>query len=284
MNQTHRIVATLLMFAWMGTAMAQETATLVATFRYLGDPPATRRITPHLDRPCCGQVPLLDERLIVDPANHGIRNVVLYVYTGRRGTVLPKQDSQPEQQLLTIKHCRFQPHILLARKGDTLRVEDNDPVGHNANFQFFNNAPLGITRPVGAPWQRSLEESEPAPVSIRCNIHPWMNAWILVLDHRLAGISDENGKLEITGLPVGERIVFRTFHESARIQQVVVNGKNETWKSSKFERVLDPGVNDLGVVEIQASAFKIDPKLGSPRAEDGTEDDRKMGGRKMGRS
>ncbi|QEF97599.1 hypothetical protein Mal15_16400 [Stieleria maiorica] len=269
MNRSLRFLVTLVMLLLVESAMAEESATLVATFRYLGDPPTPRRITPHLDRQCCGQVPLADERLIVDPANHGIRNVVLYVYTGRRGTVLPEQDSPSEQQLLTIGHCRFRPHILLARKGDTLRVEDNDPVGHNPNFQFFNNAPLGVTRPVGAPWQRSLDKTEPAPVPIRCNIHPWMNAWILVLDHRLAGISDENGKLTITGLPVGERIVFRAFHESARIQQVVVNGKNETWSSSKFERVLQPGRNDLGVVGIRASAFTIDRALDTGTGERG---------------
>ncbi|PAY19455.1 hypothetical protein CKO51_11375 [Rhodopirellula sp. SM50] len=245
----------------VGSAAAQETATLTATFRYLERPPAVQPITPHLDRQFCGSVPIPDERLIINGDNHGLKNVVLYVYTGRRGTVLPDQKRRTETKLLQIKHCRFEPHILLAQKGDTLRVEDHDPVGHNANFQFFNNSALGITRPVGAPWQRSLDESEPAPIPIRCNIHPWMNAYLLVLDHRLAGTSDGDGKLKITGLPVGQTIVFRAFHESATLREVVVNGMAETWEGSRFERVLQAGVNDLGVIGIPASAFTIDRRL-----------------------
>ncbi|MCS7465228.1 methylamine utilization protein [Stieleria sp. ICT_E10.1] len=246
---------------FVGNATAQETATLIATFRYLGRPPAGQPITPLLDRQFCGSVPIPDERMIVHGDNHRLKNVVLYVYTGRRGTVLPEQKRRTETKLLQIKQCRFEPHILLAQKGDTLRVEDHDPVGHNANFQFFNNAPLGITRPVGASWQRSLDESEPAPVPVRCNIHPWMNAYLLVLDHRLAGISDGDGRLEITGLPVGQTIVFRAFHESARLKEVVVDGTAEMWQGGKFERVLQAGVNDLGVVGIPASAFTIDRTL-----------------------
>ncbi|QDV45156.1 hypothetical protein Enr13x_50300 [Stieleria neptunia] len=267
MNRIGRTLATFMTLLLVGNVTAEETATLKATFRFLGQPPAVQPIKPHLDRQFCGSVPIPDERLIVHGDNHGLKNVVLYVYTGRRGTVLPNPKRRSETKLLQIKHCRFKPHILLAQKGDTLRVEDHDPVGHNANFQFFNNAPLGITRPVGAPWQRSLDESEPAPIPVRCNIHPWMNAYLLVLDHRLAGISDGDGKLEITGLPVGQKIVFRAFHESAKLSEVVVNGMAETWDGSRFERVLEAGVNDLGLIEIPASAFTIDRRLDSKAGE-----------------
>ena len=261
MNRIIQRIATLVVLLQATAATAEETATLKATFRYLGRPSTVQPITPHLDRQFCGSVPIPDERLIVHDDHHGIKNVVVYVYTGRRGTVLPERARRPETHVLAIKHCRFDPHILLAQKGDTLRVEDQDPVGHNVNLQFFNNAPLGFTRPVGAAWQRSLDESEPAPVPIGCNIHPWMNAYLLVLDHRLAGISDGDGRLEITGLPVGQKIVFRAFHESARLKEVVVDATAETWEGSKFERVLQAGVNDLGVIGIPASAFTIDRRL-----------------------
>lgn len=236
---------------------ADDTATLMATFRYVGDPPIVESIVPDRDGAFCGHSEIPYERLIVNPRNRGIKNVVMAVYTGRRGTVLADTTSDPVTHTLRVENCRFLPHILIAKRGDTLRVEDNDGVGHNVNIQFFNHPPEGSVRPHGKPWQRLLSETEPAPCSIRCNIHPWMTAWILVLDHRLAGVSDGDGCVCISGLPVGKRIVFRVFHESATVSDVVVDGAATTWKSGKFERILEPGVNDLGVIQIDASVFNV---------------------------
>ena len=42
------------------------------------------------------------------------------------------------------------------------------------------------------------------PVKVACNIHPWMNAWLVVKDHPYMAVSDDNGKLEIKNLPAGE--------------------------------------------------------------------------------
>ena len=240
------------------SALAQETAILRATFQYDGDPPKLDPIEPRLDRKFCGNVAIPDERLVVNPDNRGIKNVLVYVFTGRRGTELPDLKHNAETRVLKTVHCRFEPHILIAQKGDQLRVQYEDPVGHNANISFFNNGALGFTLPPGAPLVRSLDEAEPAPVPVQCNIHPWMAAYLVVLDHPFAAVSGENGMLEILGLPVGQRVIFRAFHESARLREVERDGITETWKNSKFEHVLQSGVNDLGIIKIPASSFQLD--------------------------
>ena len=153
---------------------------------------------------------------------------------------------------------RFEPHIVIAQPGDTLKVTNPDSVGHNANLGFFNNKQQNFTIPAGQEKTVALEESEPAPIPVDCNIHPWMKSYVVVLDHPFAAVSDENGDLTIKGLPVGEELVFRVYHEAGGIKEVEINGKAEEWSRSRFKVDVKPGVNDLGTVVIPEDALSAD--------------------------
>ena len=69
-------------------------------------------------------------------------------------------------------------HIVIAQTGDTLKVTNPDAVGHNANLGFFNNKQQNFTIPAGQEKTVALEESEPAPIPVDCNIHPWMKSYV----------------------------------------------------------------------------------------------------------
>ena len=103
-----------------------------------------------------------------------------------------------------------------------------------------------------------LTESEPAPIPVDCNIHPWMKSFVVILDHPFAAVSDENGDLMIKGLPAGQELVFRANHEAGRINDVTINGKDEEWSRSRFELEIKPGLNDLGTVVIPADSLSAE--------------------------
>ena len=43
------------------------------------------------------------------------------------------------------------------------------------------------------------------PFYIKCDVHPWMKAWVMVADHPYFAVTDENGNFEINNvLPPGE--------------------------------------------------------------------------------
>ena len=247
-------VAVLLFSASPGLA---ETGTLKVRFVYGGDPPKPDKMEPHLDAQFCGKHELVDETLLVNPETKGIKNVVLYVYTGRGGSELPKSDPAPQTLTFTMQDCRFEPHVLIIQAGDTFVVKGADPVGHNANLNFFRNFPL-VSPPPGETYAYVLEEAEPAPIPIECNIHPWMRAYIVVLEHPFAAVSDEDGVVEIKGLPAGEELNFRVFHEAGRIDEVTVNGEQRSWERSRFGVEIKPGMNDLGTVVIRAASLKAE--------------------------
>ncbi len=239
----------------LASSAIAETGTLRITFKYKGTPPEAGTLTATSDQAFCGQKDIPDERLLVNKQNNGLQNVCVYVYTGRRGTELPEMKLESKTHVLANKDCRFEPHVLVAKKGDVIKVTNPDEVGHNANFQFFNNQAQNRLVPVGGEIDVELPEAEPGPIDVLCNIHNWMKAVVLVLDHPFAAVSDENGVIEIEGLPAGEEIVFRANHESGLLTEVIVNGEEEEWRRSIFEVEIKPGMNDLGVVEVPAAAF-----------------------------
>jgi plastocyanin len=198
---------------------------------------------------------LWNEKLVVHPENKGIKNVVVHVYAGRRGSNLPQTPPRSATVTLANLDCRFEPHIVVTQTGDTLKVTNPDEIGHNANFDFFNNKQVNFTIPAGQQKSVELVESELRPIPVECNIHPWMKGYVLVLDHPFAAVSDDSGDLEIPGLPVGEPLVFSVFHEAGAIQSVVIGGEPVEWNRSRFEVDIQPGVNDLGTVVIPDNAL-----------------------------
>src|SRR6056297_89252 len=227
-------------------------ADLQIRFVYDGPPPKPEPVVADRDREFCGAQGLIDESLLVHADNRGIRNVVLYVYTGRGGPKLPPLPKPPPSEvLLTAKGCRFEPHIVVARAGDTLVFDPADAVGHNLNISFLRNNAQGIFVPAGAQRRIPLARSEPAPLPLECNIHPWMRGYLVLLDHSFVGVSDEDGRLEIKGLPDNTTLWFRVFHESARLlAPIKQNGQPIDWPRNRLEVKLETGVQDLGTIMV----------------------------------
>ena len=240
-----------------GSVSAEETGDLKIRFVYGGDPPTAADIKVDKDVAFCGKHDLKDESLVVNPENKGIKNVVVSVYTGRGGTKLDEQEPKGATHELANLNCRFEPHVVICQVGDTLKVTNPDDVGHNANLKFFANDSQNFMIPAKQEKSVELKEPEPALIPVECNIHPWMKANILVTDHPFAAVSDDDGNLVIKGLPVGEEIVFRAYHDSGTFRdEIIINGKKDSWKSNKFEVEIKAGENDLGTVEMPPAAFE----------------------------
>jgi plastocyanin len=242
-----------------GTASAQDgTGTLKMRITYGGDPPVPAKIDVNKDVEFCGKFGLVEERLVVNPENKGIKDIVVYVYTGRGGTDLPEMDLENETLILANDQCRFAPHVVIAKAGDLLQITNPDEVGHNANISAFANQSINVTLAPGAKHDFPLENPERGPMKVECNIHPWMTGWVFVQDHPFIAKSNENGELEIKGLPTGD-VTFRIWAEAAdgAIKEVQINGKSEKLRLNRFELDIEEGENDLGTFEIPADAFDV---------------------------
>ena len=184
-------VFALMIFASKG--ISQDTGDLKITFKLKGDIPAPQPIKITQDQAFCGKYPLKDESLVVNKDNKGVANIFVWVYTGRGGTKLDEFPASDAKLTLANKDCRFEPHAMIAQVGDTVNVTNPDEVAHNANLQFFND-PQNFLIPAGQEKSFTVKSAEPTVAEVACNIHPWMKAKVLLLDHPFGGISNADGR------------------------------------------------------------------------------------------
>jgi plastocyanin len=248
-----------------GQAMGQEAAwsDLTISFVYGGEKVPARAPLDMSKDSVCAKSSKNDEGLIVNPSNKGIQNVALWV--DAKKSKITEKNIHPDLKkpsdgkiVLDNLECVFVPHIVIARPGQTIEVKNSDTTGHNANFNFLNNSAQNFVVPAGGSKDLKLEKDEPAPIPVQCNVHPWMEAKLIVVDHPYVGVSDADGKLTIKGLPAGTKLVFKVYHENSKksIDEVTFGGKKEAWAKGNFEYTLKPGANDLGTVVIGADKFK----------------------------
>jgi plastocyanin len=141
---------------------------------------------------------------------------------------------------LTSREKRFVPHVLAIPRGATVVFPNVDRIYHNVFSVTPGHAfDLGLYRK-GA--SRSLRFDKPGLVSVYCNIHPDMAAYLMVLDAAF-GVSGEDGRYRIGGLPAGRRTV-RLWNERGGEREEVVElaaGQRRTLDfqldASKYRRI-----------------------------------------------
>ncbi len=231
-------------------------ADVKATFVLKGKAPEPAKLQGN--DPVCGAFNMVSESLVVNKENNGIRYLALFpdAKSFDASKADPKVTAPIEKEpLLDNIECRFAPHLLVVKSGQTVTIKNSDKTGHNANFSFINNPPKNQQIPAGGQITMKVDAAEPAPIPVSCGSHSWMKSHVIVLDHPFVGTTNEKGELEIKGLPAG-KINMKIWHESGKFKEVNVGGKALPVKRGAFEIELKPGMNDLGKIELDVADFK----------------------------
>ncbi|MEX2175972.1 MAG: methylamine utilization protein [Pirellulaceae bacterium] len=245
--------------ATSGMASAQQWGDLEADFFLKGNAKA-EPIIPDKDQAYCGKHKLVRENVVVDPKTKGIANIAIYLLPGpgKKVPVHPDYEKTAAASVkLDNKNCRFEPHILTVRTGQTLVLGNSDPLGHNSKVEFFNNPPFNDLIPAGGKVEKKFTQAESSFSKVECSIHAWMNAYILVKDDPYVGFSDTKGHLSIKNLPVGEWTFVVWQENTGYLNDVTLDGKPTKWTRGKVKINIKPGVNKLGKVEVTPAALKL---------------------------
>ena len=227
-------------------------ATLKGRFVLDGAPPTESPIHPTKDQALCG-AQMANESVVVG-ADKGLANVVLFVRT----TKLPIHDdykkSAADKILLDNKSCRFIPHVLGIRVGQTLQIRNSDSVAHNTKIDG-NSLKFNQLIPVGTTQDVPIDSAEPQPAPVACSIHDWMSGKILIRSDPYFAVTDDSGRFEIRNLPAGE-LEFQTWQES--IGGLALNQPDLKWDAKgKFTISLHNGeVKDLKDLSVPATLFQ----------------------------
>ncbi len=234
-------------------ALAQEWGTLTGRLVLdgkVGDPAA---INVSKDPEYCGQHNLVFETVVIGKEG-GLTNAFVYLYLkrGKTAPVHPDLEAIPtEPAVLDNKGCRFEPHALLVRTGQKLRVQSSDPIGHNTKLDLLRNIGFNENVPMDNPLIKTFDKSESFPMSVVCNIHPWMKAHILIRDNPYMAITGEDGSFEIKNIPAGGH-EFIFWHESAgNLKNVSLGSSGKTSRKGRAKlKISAGGTFELGDIKI----------------------------------
>jgi hypothetical protein len=174
-----------------------------------GKPPVRKPVKMIYDPQCeaLHQGVVLNDDLVVDPKG-GLRWAFVYVKSGIK-TEPPPVSQDPV--LLDQIGCVFTPHVLGVRVGQPVLMANSDPLLHSVHVLSFNNVAVNIGLTKGSEHVHRFTQRE-VMARVRCQVHPWMSAWIGVLDHPYFAVTEDTGAFAIPNLPPG-RYVVEVWHE-----------------------------------------------------------------------
>ena len=186
-----------------GTEFARFTGRITVDGDFPVLAPLVQAGDPAIKDEICTESAVPNESVIVSE-DGGLRDVFVYAKAVPDGIEVPAPPEEPEQ--LDQEKCRFIPQALVFRVGQPLQMINSDPVAHNVRTASFFRDPLNqIISPndqVGI--MAEYERAERVPVQTKCDIHTWMLAWHLPVEHPWAVVSSEDGTFVIDNLPAGE--------------------------------------------------------------------------------
>lgn len=194
-------------------------ADLKGSVQFTGTVPAPKQIDTKSD-PSCGVASVPAEEVTVNP-NGTLKNVFIYIKEG-----LPAgQTYEVTAPAVTLdqKGCQYSPRVFGVQVAQSFEVLNSDPTLHNVHGMPTKSKQFNLGMPVqGMKLTRKFDQPE-VMVKLKCDVHPWMAAYIGVLPHPFFSVTDENGNFEIKNLPPG-KYTLEAWHEKfgVKTQEITV--------------------------------------------------------------
>ena len=189
-----------------------------------------------------------NETLVVHEDNMGVANVFVWIEPTDRMPTHPGYRKPTEPIRLRFENGRLRPHALFANAGQELVLGNRDPLQH---IVAMGESP-SFKVPGGDEVVRRLAHT-PEPMSVRCQFHPWMGAFILVQDHPWTAVTDTDGRFRIDRIPAGDWWL-RIWHEEIEIDYTIdESGFGHAWEQGRRKLKFDRPEIDLGELSIECT-------------------------------
>jgi plastocyanin len=200
-NRLWLVAGLVVVVGWPGVAVAASTITGTVTFA--GKPPNT------------------------------MGNVIVYLSKG-----LPAGKTWPAPKTpvtLDQKGCQYVPHAMGIMVGQPYRILNSDGILHNVHTLPKINRSFNRAMPATSK-EATTTFDKPEPIfQIKCDVHPWMSAYIGVFTHPFYSVTSTDGKFNISGLDAGTYVIT-AWHERLGTQtaSVTVSGADTKTQDFKF--------------------------------------------------
>ena len=190
-------------------------ADITGTITLKGTPPKEKDITPLMEDANCGKLhtKMPTTRFYVVGEKGELADVVVSL----QGISGKSTGASAPPVVLDQKGCEYVPSILAVQTDQKIQVKNSDPVLHNVHDvpdagsgnKERNDAQL----PNGADLTLTFDKPEEF-LKFKCDVHPWMFAWVSVFDNPYYAVSAKDGTFTIANVPPG-KYTLKAIHRKA---------------------------------------------------------------------
>ena len=223
------VVVAVSVFSGVVNAASSITGTVV----FDGKPPALKPLSMDADPACAKKhtAPVPSEMLVLGNGN-AMGNILVWVSKG-----LPSGKTFPVPKTPVVLYqngCVYKPHVMGIMVGQTYRILNSDGVLHNIHTLPKINPSFNKGMPATLKEATTVFAKPEDVFHIKCDVHPWMSAYVAVFTHPFFSVTGTDGKFTISGLDPGTYEIT-AWHERLGTQTASITvGANET-KSQNFK-------------------------------------------------
>jgi hypothetical protein len=186
----------------------------------------------------------------VDPQSKGVQNVFVWLAPpSNHYFKLTDEEKKPAEAEVVIHqpHCAFIPHCSVAfthyydgkgnvKTGQKVLFKNDAEMAHNTNYK--GQKKVGGKNLLLDPGKAvEATDIQPDAITLSCEIHSWMKAYLRDFDHPYATVTKEDGSYEIKNVPTGVPVQLVIWHEKAEYGPNTNKGKTVTLNDG--ENVMD---------------------------------------------
>ena len=215
----------ILTLAAFGAMQAARAGDITGAITLKGTAPAEKELTPIKDDPNCSEAyksGLPKTKFYVVGAGGELADVIVSL----KGITGKSTGASAAPLVMDQKGCLYYPQILAVQTGQKLIVKNSDPVVHNVHTVPKENESKNLVQmPGGADLTFTFDKPE-SFLKFQCDVHPWMFAWVTVVDHPYFAISDKDGKFTIKNVPPG-KYTLEAAHRKLGAQTAEIEVKDD---------------------------------------------------------
>jgi len=206
-------------------------ATVTGKIAFTGKKPVLREIDMSANAACqkIHPKPVPSEEVVVG-SDGALANVFVWV---KEGVPEGKWAAPSTPVVVDQKGCIYTPHVSGAVTGQPIEFRNSDETNHNIHPLPRQNQEWNESQPPkGDPKVKTFDKEE-VMVPVKCNVHPWMRAYVGAVRHPFFAVSGEDGTFKIAGLPPGNYKV-EAWHERFGRQEIPLTVAAKETKSADF--------------------------------------------------
>jgi plastocyanin len=216
------------------SASALGGSSITGTVTFAGNAPNLKPLAMEAEPVCHekhGGKPAPNEALVLGTGNT-MGNIMVWVSKGLPADRTWAVPTTPV--VLDQDGCVYKPHVMGIMVGQPYRILNSDGILHNIHTLPKINPAFNRGQPATVKEMTTTFPKPEVMLQVKCDVHPWMSAYIGVFTHPFFSVTSADGTFTISGLEAGSYEIT-AWHERLGMQTASITVAANEAKAQDFK-------------------------------------------------